>query len=100
MNISEVHKETINEYIDNKLKDRHLLKPDIDSYTAFRIKSLAEDMFYAGYKDALETEKLNNKTIYNIDKLELPSDTISDEIIRAFRDLSKNTQKEWIFKYS
>lgn len=85
MYISEVHNEVIEEYIDNALKQRHLNMPNIDSYTEFRIKQLAKDMFLVGYKDALETVELkeDNDEIklleLNEEKIEI--NKLTDQIV-------------------
>jgi hypothetical protein len=102
--ISEIHKEAIEEYIDNLLKEKHLNMPNVDDYTEHRIKQLAKDMFYVGYKDALETEELelveqfemkrlkgidNPETLKKINSYKKDDNVTNDEYLHMYKSMNK-----------
>lgn len=58
MNISKVHNEAIDEYIDSVLSGEGLIYPFIDEEMEKRIKKKAKEAFLAGYEDAEKTIEL------------------------------------------
>lgn len=61
LDISKIHKDTILEYIYNKLDEEQLYSPFIDLELEKRIRHLCEDIYKAGYNDRQETEKLKKE---------------------------------------
>lgn len=74
LNISKVHKDSIIEYIYNKLDEEQLYSPFIDEELEKRIRHICEDVYETGYKDGQETEKLEDKEERKIIFFQVPKD--------------------------